>query len=440
MLLDARRFFGRQTPSSLLVIALMVYAAALSIVELVAAVDLRMLSGVALQAGAPQDPLYEAGTSLGFYGALFFLLNFLLATRWRWIERLFGGLDRVYALHALTGQITLAFVLLHTVLLVLQALPNWSLVGQYLLPGVDLAYTLGVVGTFGALFLVVLTLWVKMPYEAWLNTHKLMIIPFLGGTLHAVVLQLDWYMVVITVVGTVAWAYATFAYPTLGKGAGATVALATTRKTIRELTLRPDRDLRAAPGQFVFLSTPGADGRAAARHPFSISGLGPDGQLRLSIRKLGDFTHGLEQLAIGQQVRLHGPYGSFGNRVLRKPGNQVWIAGGIGVTPFLSILQTMSRKGSDRPVRFLWSVRDPEDAIYSDEIEALMADLPNGRFDLVASSHSGRLTAETMLATDDSDTTYCFCGPSDMMVSLERQLIAAGVAPRRIISEHFAMR
>lgn len=439
MLPDARRFLARQTPSSLLVIALMLYAAALSVVELVAAVDFRMLSGTALHAGATADPLYEAGTSLGFYGALFFLLNFLLATRWRWIERLFGGLDRVYALHALTGQITLAFVLLHTVLLVLQALPDWSLVGQYIVPGLDLAYTLGVVGSFGALFLVALTLWVKMPYEAWLNTHKLMIIPFLGGTLHAVVLQLDWYMVLITVVGTIAWAYATFAYPSFGRGAGAVVTGATTRTNIRELTLAPERDLRATPGQFVFLSTPGADGRPSARHPFSLSSLGTDGQLRLSIRQIGDFTLGLERLRPGQKVRLHGPYGSFGNRVLAARGSQVWIAGGIGVTPFLSILETMSAKGATRPLRFVWSVREAGDAVYAEEISRLMATLPNARFDLFASRERGRLSAD-MLLPDDDETTYCLCGPSDMMVSLERQLVAAGVSPRRIISEHFAMR
>ena len=75
---------------------------------------------------------------------------------------------------------------------------------------------------------MVLTIWVRLPYEAWLTTHKLMIIPFLGGTLHAIVLQLDWYMILITTIGLIAWTYAVFVYPSKGEGTHATVIQAAT--------------------------------------------------------------------------------------------------------------------------------------------------------------------------------------------------------------------
>ena len=392
MLNLARSFVGRQTPASTLVMLTGMYAAAQSLIELVAAVDSRIITGTVLHAGATIDPLFEAGTSLGFYASLFFVLNFILATRWRWVERLFGGLDRVYGLHALSGKIALSFVVLHTAILVLQAMPNWTTLAAYVVPGVDLAYTLGLVGTLGLIALVVLTIWIRLPYEAWLATHKLMIVPFLGGTLHAIVLQLDWYMILITVVGLVAWTYAVFVYPSRGEGAHATVVEASTRADIRELTLRPDRSIGARPGQFAFLSL--AEGvNADQRHPFSISGLSEDGHVRLSVRQAGDFTAGLLGLNVGARVRLHGPYGSFGYRVSKAKGEQVWMAGGIGITPFLSLLQALSAAGSTRPLHLVWSVRTADQAVYREEIERLMTRLPAGRFTLHASSTGGRIGA-----------------------------------------------
>ena len=58
------------------------------------------------------DPLYELGTSLGFWGMLFFCLNFILATRWHWVETLSGGLDKVYQLHAFVGKSAMTMLLL----------------------------------------------------------------------------------------------------------------------------------------------------------------------------------------------------------------------------------------------------------------------------------------------------------------------------------------
>ena len=439
MLNLSRSFLARQTPASALVVLTGIYAAALSVMELAAAIDLRVLTGVMLHAGATTDPLFEAGTSLGFYATLFFVLNFILATRWRWVERLFGGLDRIYGLHALSGKIALSFVLLHTAILVMQAMPNWSTVAAYIVPGVDIAYTLGLEGTLGLLVLVVLTIWVRLPYEAWLTTHKLMIIPFLGGTLHAIVLQLDWYMILVTTIGLIAWTYAVFVYPSRGKGTHATVIQAATHADIRELTLRPDQTVGARPGQFAFLSLAGGAG-SGQRHPFSISGLDADGHIRLSVRRAGDFTAGLLGLAVGTRVRLHGPYGSFGYRVSKARGEQVWLAGGIGITPFLSLLQALSAFGSTLPLHLVWSVRTEDQAVYRDEIERLMTRLPEGRFTLHVSSASGRLSGTDLSETGDKKTTYCLCGPSEMMTTIEAQLLDRGVPARHIVSEHFAMR
>ena len=426
--------FRRQSIAGMLVYLLAFYALALSALALVAAIELRIGSGQWLFAGAKTDPLYEAGGSLGFYAALLFALNFVLATRWRWVERLFGGLAQVYALHGFAGRTALSFIVLHSAILMLQALPDWSLLLTYIVPGADLAYTLGMVGTLGLLVLVALTIWVKLPHGFWLKTHRLMIVPFLGGTLHAIVLQLDWYMMLTAAVGTSAWLYTQFVYP--NRAHPAEVSQARTMGEVRELVLAPANPVAAAPGQFAFLSVPSM---SDARHPFSISGIDAAGRIRMSIRKIGGFTHGLERLAPGQNVRIHGPHGSFGHHVLRHADPQVWIAGGIGITPFLSLLQALSAKRSAVPVRLIWSVREAGQAVYGSEIEDLMRHLPNGRFELRITADQGRLSAHDLLIAGE-EPRFFICGPAGMVETLQAQLLATGVSPRRITAERFAMR
>lgn len=413
--------------------AVALYALALSLFELIGATEFRLATGSLLQNGSKDDPLYEAGSSLGFYAALLFALNFILATRWQWMERLFGGASRVYALHAFAGKTALTFVVLHTGTLLVQALPDWSLLAVYLLPGRDWAYTLGMVGTLGLLILVAMTIWLKMPYGSWLKTHKLMIIPFLGGTLHAILLQGDWYMILTVAVGSYAWFDGVFLQPR--RGVPAVVQAASTRGDVRELVLSGTTPFAAAPGKFVLLRL------GSQRHPFSISGIDAQGRVRLSIRMSGPFTRSLSAVDIGTEATLHGPYGHFGQDILSAAGPQLWVAGGIGITPFLSTLQTLSETRPDQAVHLVWSVRRREQAIYRAEIEGLMACMPNSRFTIYESGLHGKLTAAAALGIAPRVEHVFLCGPEAMTRDLEAQLhTTAGLRSEQIVSERFQFR
>jgi predicted ferric reductase len=413
--------------------AMALHALALSLFELIGATELRVATGSLLQNGSKNDPLYEAGSSLGFYAALLFALNFILATRWQWMERLFGGASRVYALHAFAGKTALTFVVLHTGTLLVQALPDWSLLATYLLPGRDWAYTLGIVGTLGLLILVAMTIWIKMPYRSWLKTHKLMIIPFLGGTLHAIVLQGDWYMILTVAVGSYAWFDGVFLQPR--RGVRAEVYAARTLGDVRELVLSGTTRFPPAPGKFVLLRL------GNQRHPFSISGIDAQGRVRLSIRMSGPFTRSLSDVGIGTEATLHGPYGHFGEDILSAAGPQLWIAGGIGITPFLSTLQVLSRTRPDQAVHLVWSVQRRNQAIYSTEIEDLIAGMPKSRFTIHESGLLGKLTAAPILGTTQRPEHVFLCGPEGMTRDLEAQFqTTAGLRGKQIISERFQFR
>lgn len=134
---------------------------------------------------------------------------------------------------------------------------------------------------------------------------------------------------------------------------------------------------------------------------------------------------------------MEGPYGSFAHRGL--PGRkQLWLAGGIGVTQFLSMARSL-RYANEPAVDFYYCVEHPEDAHFLDELHAVAARRPDFRVFLVPRDEAGFLTAER-LSHDSGDLTareILICGPPPMIDSLRSQLLARGVPGDRIHAEEF---
>ena len=87
------------------------------------------------------------------------------------------------------------------------------------------------------------------------------------------------------------------------------------------------------------------------KNPFSISGSAHNkGELRFSIKNLGDFTSSIGKLVGGETVYVDGPYGSFSLDEPDTKNGLVLLAGGIGIAPIMSILYTLSEQGDTRPV------------------------------------------------------------------------------------------
>lgn len=101
-------------------------------------------------------------------------------------------------------------------------------------------------------------------------------------------------------------------------------------------------------GQFAWMLT-GASPFNPTYHPFSLSSSAAvDGQLEFTIKRAGDFTESLRALKVGDLVYLDGPHGSFTLEHNPGPG-YVFLAAGVGVTPFLSMLATLADQGDQRP-------------------------------------------------------------------------------------------
>ncbi len=152
---------------------------------------------------------------------------------------------------------------------------------------------------------------------------------------------------------------------------------------------------------------------------------------------VGDYTRALRGLEAGAEAVVEGPYGPFSYRSVPNP-RQIWMAGGIGVTPFLSMARSLDDR--DGPsVDFYYCVEREEEAHFVGELRAIASSREDFRVVLVPRDRDGFLTAER-LAKEHGDllsADVLICGPPAMIDNLRSQLRARGVSGERIHAEEF---
>jgi predicted ferric reductase len=205
-----------------------------------------------------------------------------------------------------------------------------------------------------------------------------------------------------------------------------------------DVELEPARSaLSFVPGQFVFLAFGGRGGWQ--RHPFTVSSAPSARLLQVAIKALGDYTQALQKALLpGTPARIAGPFGAFDYH----PGGrrQLWVAGGIGITPFLSWVRALDET-FDRDVDLYYSVTTSAEALYVDELEAAGAIHPSLRVHVVDTGREPQLQAETMLNGHRNESPWVYmCGPPAMMHSLARGFRRLGIPPGHIRWEEFNVR
>ncbi|MCK5125585.1 MAG: ferric reductase-like transmembrane domain-containing protein [candidate division Zixibacteria bacterium] len=363
--------------------------------------------------------------------------NFLMATRAKWVERIFGGLDKMYMIHRRSAVIAVVLLILHFV--VVPRNPEFSIgkpMGFYSLVLILIGVILAAAPVFKR----------KLKYNKWLVTHKLMGLFYVLGIAHSLNVPtltselpiVRSYVYGMALVGIAAWFYKAFLYGLFNRTCEYTVkSIKRFENDVLEVSLEPaNQKLAFNPGQFAFVSFSGTMTREA--HPFTISSHSSDNSLRFTIKALGDYTADLQNsLKEGTTARVRGSYGHFDFKKA-KHNKQIWLAGGIGITPFLSFLREVS---SDYEVTFIWSVRSADHANYKDEIEQVISDKPNVNFVLWDSGSKGFFTIDRMYRSTTIEYHSIFiCGPEVMRESHIKQLLEKGVPIRDIHYEEFSFR
>ena len=204
---------------------------------------------------------------------------------------------------------------------------------------------------------------------------------------------------------------------------------------------------RFSPGQFGWLTVFGTPFKITG-HPFSFSSSAAveDGRVAMTVRNLGDFTRTIGTVPVGQRVYLDGPYGAF--TIDRNPADMhVLIAGGVGITPMMSILRTLADRGDRRPVILLYGNRDWDSITFREELEALSQRLNLAVIHVLSSppegwtGERGYIDAELFrrhLPPPHSDHEYFICGPPVMMDAIERALGELKVPLPKYHSERYS--
>ncbi len=362
----------------------------------------------------------------------------LLAMRPLWLERALGGLDKLYAQHKRFG--IAAGVLLGAHWLI-ELSPRLFVAMQWVEPKlrraggggardplVSLAKDMGEWAGWAMLAMVLFALLRALPYRIWRPSHKLFGVLILAGVFHGLMLadKALWLTPAGLLLGAVLLLCTLSALWSLFGRIGRSRRYSGQVTAIR---LLPGRQLEVLctvrdwpghqAGQFALLNF----ARKEGAHPFTIASAARNGgELRFIIKALGDYTATLaDTLKPGAPVEVEGPYGGFHRDANAR---EAWVAGGIGVTPFLAWLEARALQGGAGAVDFYYCVRNAAEAAGLAEIRAACA-ASGVRLHLIESEQGMRLDASMLPEVDD----VWFCGPASLGTALAQQLSAREQAP-----------
>lgn len=200
-----------------------------------------------------------------------------------------------------------------------------------------------------------------------------------------------------------------------------------------------DKKIKIIPGQFVFLRK----SFFSESHPFTVMDFDTEtGDLVFSIKKVGPYTKFLSNLKKGNTVYIDGPYGVF-TREGQNNDPKILIAGGIGVTPFYSLVKEFSNKDT----YLLYSNKLIKEAI---EREFFKSKLGNNYIDFVTQEkvnqnnvEEGRIDSKNILKYINKDklkaSNIFICGPVPFMNAVKATLIELGVSKSKIFTEEFSL-
>lgn len=385
-----------------------------------------------------------------FVGSMLLLWQFLLGFRGA-VSSVLPDLSWVVDLHQRLGQFGVPIILLHPVFIGIYyaqqrqeniyALDLTTQFSQLVLLGI---ITLALVA---AIILVSVLLKDRLGFYPWLYTHlsSYLIPPFLfvhsfllGPTLQGTALQYYWWFFA----ALVALLYLHRLLHKLGVFSSRHTVVSTREvaESTTEIVLEPQgRPVDPAPGQFVYVR----ESLGHNSHPYTVSGHqgGPD-WISITVQEEGPQSSRLQRISADDQLLVDGPYGVFTRLSRATDRPLVMIAGGIGITPFRRLWQSLEEQGS-RPAHLFYANETFDQIVYREEIDALehvqvvhvLNDEPD--FD----GEHGYVDVELLrrhLEGELTDHQFMICGPPPMILSLEEELGDAGVSGEQIAHELFA--
>jgi len=380
-------------------------------------------------------------------GMAAFAINVVIGARLGPIVRLFGGPEAMYAAHRRIAALALALLVAHAVFAAGRAATDSAEEAlRIFLPASGWAVFAGSIALACMAAGLALTVFGNLRHEAFVLVQRALGLTFLIAALHALgvpgtrsSMPLLVYVAALTALATAAFVYRSVFGRVLARRHRYVVASVNRLDTsVAEIQLAPiGRPLPFLPGQFIFVSFRSRV-VGGEPHPYSVASSPRGPTLDVVVKALGNYTTSLMALEPGARADIEGPYGSFS--YLHVPNaRQIWIAGGIGVTPFLSMARNL--EGSAHEIDFYYCTEGAEHAHFFDELCEIADSDPRFRVIPVRKRSLGRISAEDIVGVSlpiEHDAAILICGPPTMNENLTGQFLALGVPRNRLYFEDFS--
>lgn len=389
------------------------------------------------------------GEIFGLVGMTMFALTFILSMRLKKIEELFNGLDKVYVVHAILGSLALFFILLHPIFLVLKFIPsNFYLAAKYLLPSSAWSINFGIIALIGILSLIALTFFVRMRYEKWKFSHKFLGLVFIFAVAHIFLVRMFFvtdgifpgyyaYAFIVSIIGLSGFFYTLFIKKVVLKKYQYTISSINKLKNVFEISMIPKSEkMLYNNGQFAFFSFENIN-LPSEPHPFSLASKSNDREIKIFVKKLGDFTSSLDSLKLGNSVYVEGPYGKFSHT--KKNIDQVWVAGGIGITPFVGMALDLQNQKSNNKTYLIYTAKEDIEFICKEKFKEISSENKNFKVLFWNSQEKGYLNLKHIseFVGNLKNKEYFLCGPSVFKEKIIEELVKNKVNKNNIHEEEF---
>ena len=408
-----------------------------------------------------QTLLYEIGNGFALTGIVILLLQPLLASRFAWIERPFG-LDIVIRFHKYMAIIAACLLLAHPLLLTAARGRIGLLVGV----GVPFYIWIGRIALVLVLLSVLISLFQErlgLRFEQWRLGHGLsasliitlpVIHSWLAGEDLLTVPALRWYWIVLCGASISTFAYHRFIRPkTLDRHRYNVIDVHKETDDVWTVKLSPpERGTRYdyLPGQFQFLTFHRGRGLPVEEHHWTISSSPTElNYVSSTIKALGDFTSTIGETRPGDTATVHAPFGRFSYVLHPEDRDIVFVVGGIGITPVMSMLRHMRDTRWGGSALLIYANPNQHRIVFREELEEMATDShPRLRIVHVLSrpeegwsgetGHVDREKIERFCDGRCAERSFYVCGPPGLLKATIENLGALGVPDARIRIEIFS--
>ncbi|MBG0786792.1 MAG: ferric reductase-like transmembrane domain-containing protein [Anaerolineaceae bacterium] len=401
--------------------------------------------------------LREVSVALGFMGMALLGLQTIPTSRLKFFVRHFP-MDTLYQFHHSLSIFTFIVLLVHPILLFINNPGTLQLLNLVTAPWRARAAVLSILAM---LILVVTSVWrvvMKIKYDVWRWIHDGLAYLAIGlGLYH--MFKVNYYMsltyqkvlwLVLTGIWLTILIAIRFVRPIRMKQTPYEVTeVIEERGESWSLNLKPigHKGMQFQAGQFAWITDESPFIFRENPFSFATSSELDDGTFGFTIKELGDFTAKVKDFKPGDVIYVDGPYGNFSIDE-HQCNNMVFIAGGIGAAPVMSMLRTLADRKAENEVTFFFGNPTWESVIYREELESLTAKINLNLVNVLEKpdeswqGEKGYINVDVLrrnLPEDYKDCTYFLCGPLPMIDAVEKALDALEISPMNVHSEQYEM-